>query len=80
MGDYPGMLEGGTLAVVGELYAIDEATLPALDSFEGHPELFHRTDITLNDGRIVTSYLLNTVHVVDQPVVATGDWNDRISA
>ncbi len=75
MGDYPGMIEGGTLSVVGELYTIENAILPDLDRFEGHPDLFHRTRVTLNDGRDAIAYFLNPEHVREQPVVTSGDWN-----
>ena len=58
LGSYPAMVRGGVTAVVGEVYRVDERTLAALDELEGHPTLYRRERIELDDGRAVETYLL----------------------
>src|SRR3981081_1335655 len=58
LGPYPALLEGGTTAVRGELYEVEAATLAALDEFEGHPWLYRRTRVRLEDGTNVEGYVL----------------------
>ena len=41
--------EGGR-GVIGELYAVNEETLSALDRLEGHPTFYKRERIKLRDG------------------------------
>jgi gamma-glutamylcyclotransferase (GGCT)/AIG2-like uncharacterized protein YtfP len=56
MGPYPGMRPGSGV-VFGELYAVDDRHLEALDDFEGHPHLFKRSTITLADGSKAEAWL-----------------------
>ena len=42
LGAYPGLLAGGTTAVRGEVYVVDDETLAALDRLEGHPNFYRR--------------------------------------
>ena len=63
--------------MVGELYAIDTATLEVLDDFEGHPDLYQRTTITLDDGGEAIAYLFPRARWTDQPVIASGDYKAR---
>jgi gamma-glutamylcyclotransferase (GGCT)/AIG2-like uncharacterized protein YtfP len=61
LGWFPGMVfddqtEGG---VTGEVYEIDEDCLAELDIYEGHPSLFRRQEIELENGEIVIAYLYN---------------------
>src|SRR5882757_8497188 len=57
LGAYPGLREGGTIRVAGELYDVDGATLARLDRFEGHPTLFRRAKVRLSDGELAIAYL-----------------------
>lgn len=58
-GWYPAMCTGGSTAIKGELWEINEALVPRLDSIEGHPELFKRSEIELEDGSKATAYVYN---------------------
>lgn len=74
MGPYPAMVRGGSTAVRGEVYVVDEATLRALDRLEGHPRFYRRERITLGDGEEVEAYLMPPEAVFGRRRIANGDW------
>jgi gamma-glutamylcyclotransferase (GGCT)/AIG2-like uncharacterized protein YtfP len=74
LGDYPAMARGGHTAIAGELYWVDGATRDRLDEFEGHPSLYRRTRIALDDGRFAQSYVLCRRTTADDIRIAHGDW------
>ena len=53
LGGLPGLTMDGSMAVQGELYAVNEQMLARLDEFEDHPDTFHRDNLLLEDGREV---------------------------
>jgi gamma-glutamylcyclotransferase (GGCT)/AIG2-like uncharacterized protein YtfP len=53
--DFLGLVNGGT-AVEGELYAVDPEKLLELDDWED--QIFRRSAIVLDDGRVVDCYKL----------------------
>jgi len=55
LGPYPAMLDGGPLAVHGEVWAVDDVA--ALDRFEGAPDLYRRTAVRLDDGTLAEAYV-----------------------
>jgi gamma-glutamylaminecyclotransferase len=75
LGPYPALVAGGATTVQGELYAVDEALLGALDELEGHPELYRRDRVVLEDGRVALAYLFARDHA-GLPLLA-GDWKLR---
>ncbi len=74
LGAFPGLVAGGTHAVVGEVYDVDGDALAALDRLEGHPTLYRRTAIVLEDGRSVETYLLTRAQVEGRSIVPSGSW------
>jgi gamma-glutamylaminecyclotransferase len=74
LGPFPAMTAGGETAVLGEIYAVDDATLARLDHLEGHPRLYQRTQIRLDDGREVQTYLMDRSRMHGRVVIASGDW------
>ena len=74
-GPFPAMVEGGTCAVVGEVYEVDDETLKALDRLEGHPIFYQRMPVLLDDGDEVVAYLLRG-STGGKPVIPSGDWLD----
>jgi len=59
LGWFPGMVIDEELygGVQGELYEVTEDCLARLDMYEGHPHLFRREEIELEDGSKAISYL-----------------------
>lgn len=73
-GGYPGLVPGGTTAVMGEVYDVDEATLLDLDALEEYPEFYDRQPIRLEDGEEVLAYTLREDQVAGLTVIPSGDW------
>ena len=79
LGAYPGLVEGGTTAVHGEVFEVVAAGLRSLDRFEGVPHLYVRGEVRLS-GRetTVSGYLLApAVAARGGAEVPGGDWRRR---
>ncbi len=74
LGPFPAMSTGGETAVLGEIYAVDDATLARLDHLEGHPRLYQRTQIRLDDGQEVKAYLMDRARMHGRVLIPSGDW------
>jgi gamma-glutamylaminecyclotransferase len=74
LGAFPAMSTGGETAVLGEVYAVDDATLARLDRLEGHPSFYQRTQIRLDDGQEVQTYLMERSRMRGRAPIASGDW------
>jgi gamma-glutamylaminecyclotransferase len=74
LGPFPAMSAGGQTAVLGEVYAVDDATLARLDHLEGHPKLYQRKRIRLDDGQEVQTYLMERARMRGRVLIASGDW------
>jgi gamma-glutamylcyclotransferase (GGCT)/AIG2-like uncharacterized protein YtfP len=46
LGDYPAVIPGGHTAILGEVYAINNALLSRLDGLEGYPHEYTRERIS----------------------------------
>lgn len=57
LGEYPGLVAPGAHAVLGELFEVTPDLLSELDCFEGHPQLFERSEIQLASGSYAHCYL-----------------------
>lgn len=78
LGAYPALVDGGSVAVRGEVYKIDELTLARVDKLEGHPTYYRRRTLELADGRRVETYLLPAVEAEGCPQIFSGDWRVRV--
>jgi gamma-glutamylcyclotransferase (GGCT)/AIG2-like uncharacterized protein YtfP len=79
MGGYPALARGGTTTVHGELYVVDDSLRDELDAFEGHPSLYCRRPIKLDDGTTAEAYIVERT-TFDLPVIASGSfraWSKR---
>lgn len=77
LGPFPAMSANGQTAVVGELYAVDDTTLARLDRLEGHPSFYQRTEIRLDDGQEVQTYLMDRTRMRGRARISSGDWRAR---
>jgi len=55
---YPAMLPGGSHAIRGELYEVDDQTLRRLDHLEDVPHYYERLIIPLADGTEANAYVM----------------------
>jgi gamma-glutamylcyclotransferase (GGCT)/AIG2-like uncharacterized protein YtfP len=74
LGHYPALVADGATRVAGELYAVTPQMLAALDHFEGHPHLYQRNLVRLEDGREVDAYLFEEVRAAGFPCIPSGSW------
>ena len=73
---YPGLVEGGSTEVIGELWEIDNSEWPRLDEYEGVPEDYLRMTIELADGCLTNAYIF--IGSLEQATLITGgDWVTR---
>ncbi|MGD2063612.1 MAG: gamma-glutamylcyclotransferase [Nitrospirota bacterium] len=79
VGGYPAMVPGGTTAIVGEVYAVDDPALAAIDRLENHPDFYRRTPIHLADRQWVEVYLLTRLQAGEMPRLPLGDWRAAAS-
>jgi gamma-glutamylcyclotransferase (GGCT)/AIG2-like uncharacterized protein YtfP len=75
LGDYPGVIEGGSSAISGEVYRINPQQLEQLDLLEEYPTLYGRKQIPTPWG-LAWIYLYND-RVDRAQVIACGDWTRR---
>jgi gamma-glutamylaminecyclotransferase len=76
LGEYPALLEGGSSAVVGELYDVDSELLARLDLFEDVPELYERKVIRIA-GHHAQGYVMRREQAHSAERIASGDWRRR---
>ncbi len=69
---YPALLEGGGVAVQGELYEVDDATLAELDELEEVPIYYLRKAIELEDGTQAETYIMPRERVEGGSPIPTG--------
>lgn len=61
MGSFPAMIKGNK-KVMGELYEITPEIKDSCDSLEGHPTFYRRTEIELEDGEKVETYIYQNTY------------------
>ena len=76
MGEYPALVGGGSTAVRGEIYEVEESLIPELDLYEDVPELYQRVTLEVG-GMEAFVYLLPEAFAADRPELPSGDWRDQ---
>ena len=78
MGEWPALCAGGTTSVVGTLYVVPAAQLPALDAYEECPHVFVRAPVALEQGIAAQAYF-DATGASDEvaPPIVSGDWQRR---
>jgi gamma-glutamylaminecyclotransferase len=77
LGGFPGMVAGGRTQVKGELFAVTQEGVHNFDELEDHPEYFRRTEVLLDDGARVETYLLDKALGAPYPRITGGSWCNR---
>jgi gamma-glutamylcyclotransferase (GGCT)/AIG2-like uncharacterized protein YtfP len=76
---FPALVRGGRVAVSGELYLVDTATLLKIDVKKEHPVLFQRSTIELAGEERAETYLMTLDQVRGRRRIGSGDWRGRFS-
>lgn len=79
LGPFPAMVAHGKTAITGEVYEVSSSVLAHLDQAEGHPHLYMRTTIRLEDETEVFAYLFPGIPL-GAKLVQSGDWLDYITS
>jgi gamma-glutamylaminecyclotransferase len=79
LGPFPALIEGGTLAIEGELYLVDAKLRFAMDVKYQCPVLFHRAVATLEDGSTADTYAMREDQVRGKRRLLYGDWRKRFA-
>lgn len=75
MGGYPALVAGGTTAVLGEIYDVEDSLIPVLDEYEEVPALYQRVVLEVG-GMKAFVYLLPERFAAGQRELPSGDWRD----
>lgn len=76
LGAFPGLVDGGTRPVRGEVYAVPAHLLSVLDEYEDVPEVYERRAIRTELGD-TEAYVLRPRYAAARPRIASGDWRRR---
>ncbi|MGJ8670590.1 MAG: gamma-glutamylcyclotransferase family protein [Oceanococcus sp.] len=74
LGEFPALVAGGSVAVLGEVYDVNDDDLVSLDELEDHPNFYQRGRVTLEDGEEVMAYLLGPDYMTGFSVISNGSW------
>lgn len=74
---YPALLVGGQVSVVGELYGISRELRFTLDVHHQCPALFRRIGLTLADGTLAETYVMDDDKVRGKRRLKGGSWRGR---
>jgi gamma-glutamylcyclotransferase (GGCT)/AIG2-like uncharacterized protein YtfP len=72
LGEYPGVVEGGHHAIVGDVFAVDAATLARVDDYEGYPHEYTRRLLATPYGN--AWIYLYCRDCADAAVITSGEW------
>ena len=79
LGVYPALVEGGHIAVTGELYVVDRKRRFTIDVKKEVPILFQRITVHLADGTTAQAYVMKDEQVRGKRRLANGDWRKRFA-
>lgn len=79
LGVYPSLLDGGTVAVTGELYRVDKQVRFTLDVKKECPVLFYRSQVELEGGVVAETYFMREEQVRGKRRLRHGSWKERFA-
>ena len=77
LGGYPALVAGGTTAVRGEIYEVEDGLVPVLDEYEEVPQLYQRVTLQVG-GMEAFTYVLPEPFAEGRPELPSGDWRDYL--
>lgn len=72
LGAYPGLVSGGSTAIIGEVYEVDRNQFARLDQLEAYPQLYDRQLIPTQWG--MAWVYLYRASLAGRKYVVEGDW------
>jgi gamma-glutamylcyclotransferase (GGCT)/AIG2-like uncharacterized protein YtfP len=79
LGTSVALVQDGTTAVRGEVYALEPAMLASLDIEKGHPLRYKRIRIRLEDGREVEAYSVDPDQARARRRIRSGDYRAHVT-
>lgn len=73
----PAMAPSTGHAIKGEVWEVPAANVRALDRFEGHPQVFKRATVEVEDGSLAVAYVYQG-DVGAAVGITSGDWLDYV--
>ena len=74
LGAFPGVIEGGSTSITGEVWAVDDSTWNRVEVLEGYPNFYNRISFTTDYGE-ATMYVLDKNSFSSRGhFVKSGDW------
>ena len=73
LGDYPAVINNGTTAIQGEVYALDARTLQQVDELEDYPELYDRILIDTPYGE---AWMYTIEQAGENEIIESGLWQE----
>ena len=83
LGGFPGVLTGGTTAIKGEVFEVDDEHLRDIDRLEGADRrnpmrgMYRAEHITLADGTECWTYIFNGDRVITGNLITSGSWREH---
>lgn len=74
LGGFPALVDEGTTAITGELYAVPEAVYASIERLEGYPTFYQRKSLTTPHGEAEVYYITDLDRYGRDDVVKCGDW------
>ena len=73
LGGFPGVIENGDTAIIGEVYEVTNEIFSRLDRLEGYPTFYGRKQIKTAYGK-AWIYLLPNSYLNGHSKIASGNW------
>ena len=76
LSSFPGVVENGETAIIGEVYEVTDAIFASLDRLEGYPSFYGRKQITTAYGN-AWIYLLPKSYLTNYSKIESGNWRTK---
>lgn len=76
LSSFPGVIENGDTAIIGEVYEVTDEIFSRLDMLEGYPTFYGRKQIKTAYGD-AWIYLLPNSYLTNHSKVASGNWRTK---